>query len=67
MCMLENLEYLSILFCAVLWAATPVLVAIITIIIHGLIIVTFNVRNVAGSLYKVTAGVNKNYIQTEKY
>ena len=29
MCVLANLEYLSILFCAVLWAAAPGLVAVL--------------------------------------
>jgi len=29
MCVLANLEYLSILFCAVLWAAAPSLVAVL--------------------------------------
>ena len=31
MCVLANLEYLSILFCAVLWAAAPRLVAVLPV------------------------------------
>ena len=43
MCVLANLEYLSILFCAVFWAAAPGLVAVLplcVVIIIVIIIIT---------------------------
>ena len=38
MCVLANLEYLSILFCAVLWAAAPGLVAVLPMWDSGLLL-----------------------------
>jgi len=45
MCVLANLEYLSILFCAVYWAAAPGLVAVLPLCVVIIIIIIIIITN----------------------
>jgi len=62
MCVLANLEYLSILFCAVFWAAAPGLVAVLPM---NIIIVPWSQKITSRALNDIKNKINDSVTQVK--